>query len=84
MRHHIYPSPEAMMEALTGQIANRLRQAVDQEGEAVLAVSGGKTPGPLFDRLAATALPWGRITVTLVDERLVATDDDRANSPHHY
>jgi len=68
------------MEALTGQIANRLRQAVDQEGEAVLAVSGGKTPGPLFDRLAATALPWGRITVTLVDERLVATDDDRANS----
>jgi hypothetical protein len=38
-------------------------------GVATLAVSGGTTPKWMFERLAASSLPWNRIHLFFVDER---------------
>ncbi|HSB98008.1 MAG TPA: 6-phosphogluconolactonase [Spongiibacteraceae bacterium] len=46
---------------------------------ALLVVSGGNTPVPLFNKLARVPLPWHKISVTLADERWVAPDDPRSN-----
>ena len=40
-------------------------------GRAVIAVSGGSTPKPLYTYLAQQDLDWSRVTIVLVDERWV-------------
>lgn len=61
--------------ALAEQAAERtielLRSAIEARGEATLVATGGSTPGPVYDRLAAADLDWSRVTVTLSDERWV-------------
>ena len=52
-------------------------------GDFELALSGGSTPQPLYDRLMydpnCRRLPWARTHLWLVDERCVPLDDDRSN-----
>ncbi|WP_018914745.1 6-phosphogluconolactonase [Thiomonas sp. FB-6] len=59
----------------TGALAQAVREGLEQalraRGQAVLAVSGGRSPIPLFTRLRELDLDWSRVTLTLVDERLV-------------
>jgi 6-phosphogluconolactonase len=45
-----------------------------------MAVSGGSTPKSLFARLAASDLPWEKVTITLVDERWVDADHPDSNA----
>jgi 6-phosphogluconolactonase len=42
-------------------------------------VSGGTTPGILFDALSVRSAPWDRVFVTLSDERWIAPDEDGSN-----
>ncbi|QRN56041.1 6-phosphogluconolactonase [Dyella caseinilytica] len=66
--------------ALSADIADKLRTAIETRGEAVIAVSGGSTPKRLFEALSNEALDWSRVTVTLVDERWVPDTDERSNA----
>lgn len=47
-----------------------IRAAVELRGTCVLALSGGSTPGAVFAELATRDLPWDRVVITQVDERL--------------
>lgn len=47
---------------------------------ASLAVPGGTTPGPIFDKLCAADVDWSRVTVLLTDERWVPDTHDRSNA----
>lgn len=67
---HVVPG-SAWAVQLAHDIARHLVDAVRQRGRAVLAVSGGRSPLPLFAALAAQDLPWQQVDVTLVDERAV-------------
>ena len=42
-------------------------------------VSGGSTPGPVFDRLSVSDLLWSSVTIGLVDERWVDPGSDASN-----
>jgi 6-phosphogluconolactonase len=75
-----YRSRQVLAEALAGDIARMLRDAIRQRGTASLAVSGGSTPKLLFPALAKQALDWSKVTVTLVDERWVPATSDRSNA----
>lgn len=61
-------------------IARKLRNAVARRGSGALAVSGGNTPQPMLDALAATELPWERITTWQVDERIAPDHDPDRNA----
>ncbi len=74
-----FADPEAQAIALAGEIAKRLHAAVAERGAALIAVSGGKSPIRLFQLLSQADLPWSAITVTLVDERWVAPEDEASN-----
>jgi 6-phosphogluconolactonase len=65
---------------LAGEIADRLREALRQRGQALLAVSGGKSPLPLFAALREQQLDWQHVTVLLADERCVPGDHPDSNS----
>lgn len=71
VHEHTCTSPDALATALATTIATQLAQAIAQRGQALLAVSGGKSPIALFQQLAQTPLDWARVTVLLVDERCV-------------
>jgi 6-phosphogluconolactonase len=58
-------------ERLAQHVAEALQQALEHRGHALLAVSGGKSPIALFERLRQSPLNWSAVTVVLVDERCV-------------
>jgi 6-phosphogluconolactonase len=53
--------------------------AVRERGIAIIACSGGETPWIMLEHLRSAALPWERIFVAQVDERIVPPDDPRRN-----
>ena len=80
MNQHICNSPAELAQRLAAWIGLRLHQAIEQRGHAVLAVSGGKSPVPLFEALRAQPLDWSRVSITLVDERCVPHDHPDSNT----
>lgn len=66
--------------ALAQDIATRLQAAIDARGQAVLTVSGGKSPIALFEALRILPIPWHQVTVTLADERCVANTHADSNA----
>ncbi|OHX12159.1 6-phosphogluconolactonase [Chromobacterium sphagni] len=75
-----FPDAAQQTSALANSVASRLSAAIESRGQAVLAVSGGKSPIPFFQLLSEMAIDWARITVTLVDERFVAPDHVDSNA----
>jgi 6-phosphogluconolactonase len=75
-----WAQPSASAGALADFIALRLSQALDRKGRAVLSVSGGRSPVPMFEHLAQAKIDWQHVTLTLVDERQVAEDHPASNA----
>ena len=61
-------------------ITRKLVNGVRRRGSASLAVSGGNTPQPMLDALAAADLPWEHITTWQVDERIAPDHDPDRNA----
>jgi 6-phosphogluconolactonase len=78
MRVEVY-GVQQIPEVCAERIASDLRAATGERGCAVLALSGGSTPIPMFAQLAAHDVPWDRVDVVQVDER-VAPDGDPARN----
>lgn len=79
LERHDFADPSALALQLAVTIADQLNKAVAAKGQAVLAVSGGTTPVKLFEALSMQDVAWKQVTITLVDERFVAPDNDRSN-----
>jgi len=77
---HGSASSEVMAQDLAAHVARHLAAACAARGQAVLAVSGGRSPIPVFEALRALDLPWSQVTVTLVDERWVPDDHPDSNA----
>jgi 6-phosphogluconolactonase len=62
------------------RMARFVRQAIADRGMAHLALSGGTTPRPAYERLAADkTIDWSKVHVYFVDERAVGPDQPRSN-----
>ena len=68
-----------LADALAAAVAGNLAQGIGARGQALLAVSGGKTPLRFFRALSQRPIEWNKVVVTLVDERWVPADDARSN-----
>lgn len=67
----------AAMAAFAAKIFKRA--LLEQPGRFTAALPGGRTPLPLFDRLAGMALPWDRTVFLMTDERLVPASSPLSN-----
>lgn len=74
-----YPSPETLADAAAAAISAQLRDALGLRPRATLVATGGRSPGAVYDRLAAGGPDWSRVIVTLSDERCVPPDDPASN-----
>ncbi len=75
-----YDSVAELAEAVAGDVAFIIESAIDARDASLLALPGGATPVPVFERLAKAKLPWKKVTIVPTDERLVAVDDPRSNA----
>lgn len=78
-RLHEFKDGAALAEGLADRVAAALADAVATRGRASIAVSGGSTPKAFFKALSRRDIDWGKVTITLVDERFVPADNPRSN-----
>lgn len=60
-------------------VADHVAKVILRPGPVTLCLPGGATPAPIFALLAATLLPWDKVTIVPGDERVVAYDHPASN-----
>ena len=60
-------------------LATACADSVTQRGRAVIALSGGETPWSMLTALRELDVPWDRLYVAQVDERVVPDGDAQRN-----
>lgn len=75
----IFRTREALMAGAAARLAEALRQAIAARGAGCVALSGGATPAPAYEKLASIALDWPKVKFALVDERFVAPAHEASN-----
>ena len=78
----VLADPAGVARAGADFVAERARTAVADHGHFRFAVSGGHTPWQMFAELAGEEVPWARVVIYQVDER-VAPDGDPARNLTH-
>ena len=74
-----YHDAAEMADAVAGDIQFVIESALDARGSAVLALAGGNTPRPIYDKLAKAKLDWKKVTIIPGDDRIVALGDPLSN-----
>ena len=74
-----YDSSAELADAVAGDIQFVIESAIDARGGCVIALAGGKTPEPIYAKLAAAKLDWKRVTIIPGDERIVPLGDPLSN-----
>ena len=63
-----YDTASEMASAVADHIGLFVEAALDSRGEALVALPGGKSPIPLFERLATANIDWSRVTIIPTDD----------------
>jgi 6-phosphogluconolactonase len=82
LRTEILPDPEAVAIRASERIAQVARETVAVRGRCALAFSGGTTPWAAFRALAGEDIPWDRVHLFQVDERVAPPGDPARNHLH--
>ena len=84
MQHKLESLADADAVARAGAafVADRARAAVAAGGSFYFAVSGGHTPWAMFAELASLTVPWDKVVIYQVDERVAPPDDPDRNLVH--
>ena len=75
MKIEIFADADSVAQAAAAFIADEARAAINERGRFVMAVSGGHTPWVMLRALAEEDLPWGKVHLAQVDERVAPADD---------
>ena len=81
LRVEILPDARAVAARGAELVAGNVRDAVAHHGRFTLAVSGGTTPWAMIAQLPRT-LPWDRVALYQVDERVAPAGDPDRNLTH--
>lgn len=82
MELRVFEDEQAVAEAAADLIAAEARAAAHSRGRFTLAVSGGRTPWVMLQRLATKPLPWEAVHLFQVDERVAPSGDADRNLTH--
>ena len=75
-----YDDAEELADAVAGDVGFNIESALDARGQALIALPGGKTPGPIYEKLAKAKIDWKRVTIIPTDDRLVPMTDPLSNA----
>lgn len=75
-----YEDIDELAEAVAGDVGFIIESALDARGQALIALPGGKTPAPIYEKLAAMPIKWKHVTIIPTDDRLVPVDNPLSNA----
>jgi 6-phosphogluconolactonase len=79
----VFPDKELFIAGAAEFMVARAVEAITARGRWTVALAGGSTPKPIYQRLAeagyAQRVDWQRVHVFFGDERCVSPDDPRSN-----
>lgn len=79
IEEHFFADRAGLLAGLQQHIEASLKSALVARQKASIALSGGSTPGPLYEQLSNSELDWSKVDVTLSDERFVPSDHSDSN-----
>ena len=79
MRLIVEPDAEAAAARAALEIDNACEAALDERKLALIALSGGRTPWRMIEKLRSCIAGWSDIHVAQVDERIAPAGDERRN-----
>jgi 6-phosphogluconolactonase len=82
MKLEIFADAEAVAQQAAAILAAEARATVARRGRFVFAVSGGHTPWVMLRALAGEVVPWDKVHLVQVDERVAPPGDPDRNSTH--
>jgi len=82
MKIEVLQDPEAVAKKAAAVIAEAARAAVAARGRFTIAVSGGNTPWVMLRELGKESIPWQKVHVLQVDERIAPAGDPDRNLTH--
>ena len=80
VEQNIYNTRKELDLALADKVSEILQQAIEINGKATMAVSGGATPKGFFKELSTKDINWKKVTITLADERWVEPSSKDSNT----
>ncbi len=77
---HEFEDSEQVAAHVSDFVGRAIAARLERDGKAAIAVSGGTTPVRFFQMLSGYDLDWGKVTITLVDDRWVPESSPRSNA----
>jgi 6-phosphogluconolactonase len=75
----VFADEAALVSGAADFIVASANEAIAARGSFSIALSGGNTPKPVYQRLTSAAIDWARVHVFFGDERCVQPQDARSN-----
>jgi 6-phosphogluconolactonase len=82
MKMEVLPDVEAVAREAAAIIAREAQEAVAARGRFCMAVSGGRTPWMMLRVLSGQDMPWDKVHVMQVDERVAPAGHPDRNLTH--
>tara|TARA_B100002052_G_C15886303_1_gene601683 strand:- start:3616 stop:4308 length:693 start_codon:yes stop_codon:yes gene_type:complete len=74
-----FDSSEELENDLSRFLYTYLSDTIRKSGYSNIALSGGRTPLGLYSKLSGLGVEWSKVSLTLVDERLVPPESTESN-----
>jgi 6-phosphogluconolactonase len=74
-----FPDADAVASAAAAFVAQLAGESIDARGRFTFAVSGGRTPWSMFEKLAQMDIAWSDVVLYQVDERIAPVGDSTRN-----
>jgi 6-phosphogluconolactonase len=74
-----YADVDAVATAAAQYVSQFARQSIADHGHFTFAVSGGRTPWTMFEKLAQMDVAWDDVVIYQVDERIAPVGDSTRN-----
>ena len=82
MKIEIFADADTVAKQAAAILAGEARAAVARRGRFVFAVSGGHTPWVMLRAFAEEVVPWDKVHLVQVDERVAPAGDPDRNRTH--
>ncbi|HEY3740929.1 MAG TPA: 6-phosphogluconolactonase [Bryobacteraceae bacterium] len=79
MNRHIAADTAGAAESCARRMLEIINVAIESSGSASIAVSGGSTPKLMFAAMAKSPIPWEKVHLFFVDERVVPMTSNDSN-----
>ena len=70
---------DELAKSMANELSRQLNDLINQGKSPVVALAGGTTPSPVYQKLASMDVRWNECTFFMGDDRLVPLGSERCN-----